>query len=131
MTPMFERITSRSFGDTIRRINASTFATSDSVTEMRLPVGALTLMTNMPASVRGKKDKPISGYRARLATKDAPQATTVSHGRRSARATIASYKPRNDSKRSLNHTLKRSPIRQRFFLLLSSTSTGSSEAGVP
>src|SRR5258708_28193601 len=81
VTPILDTILSRSLSGMIWRINASTLATSLSVTEIREPEGALILMTNMPASVRGKKDKPRRGNRAKLAANEAPQSAIVSHGR--------------------------------------------------
>src|ERR1051326_1339599 len=130
--PMFDTITPSSSGETILRMRSSTFATSASVTEIRRPEGALRLITNMPAWVRGKKDKPTWGKnRAKLTTNVPIHAATVSRGQRSAPPTNQSYIFRKPSNRSLNQTLTRSPIPQWFFLLLSSTSTGISVAGVP
>ena len=59
--PMLETIMPRSSGGTTWRIRFSTLATSFSVTASRVPVGAFRLITNCPASVRGKKERPSSG----------------------------------------------------------------------
>ena len=58
---MFETTILRSFGANDLRIRSSTLATYCSVTSMRVPVGAFTLMVNWPASVRGKKATPSNG----------------------------------------------------------------------
>ena len=60
-TPMFETISSRSRGSTTRLTSASTRFTSAVVTSIRLPDGALTFITNWPASVRGKNATPRNG----------------------------------------------------------------------
>ena len=53
--PMVETIMRKSPDWTILRIRSSTLATYCSVTSIRVPVGAFTLMVNWPASVRGKE----------------------------------------------------------------------------
>ena len=58
---MFDTIRSRSRGSTIDRISASTFATSCALTSIRVPDGDFMLITNWPASVRGKNATPSSG----------------------------------------------------------------------
>src|SRR5215469_10765998 len=128
---MLETIIPSSSGGTTRRIRFSTRATSSSVTEILVPLGALRLITNWPASVRGKNDRPRRGKMARVARNEAAPRNNVNFGHRSAAAAPRSYHFKKDSKRSLNQTLNRSPKRQRFCLLFSSTSTGSSEDGVP
>src|ERR1039458_5623254 len=57
VVPMLETIIPRSCGETTWRMRSSTLATSFSVTLRRVPEGALRLMTNWPASVRGKKER--------------------------------------------------------------------------
>src|ERR1051326_6368582 len=124
---MLDTIMPRSSGGTTARITPSTLATSFSVTARRVPVGALRLITNWPASVRGKKESPSSGNNARQSTRIEPVPASVTAGCRKTTPTSRSYCFRKDSKPSLNHTLKRRPIDKRG----GSTATGSSEDGVP
>ena len=56
---------------------------------MRLPDGDLRLITNWPASVRGKKATPSSGNNNRLATNSPVMATTTRPGRFSDERTVA------------------------------------------
>ena len=65
-----------------KRVNAVTFATSFSVIASRVPEGALRLMTNWPASVRGKNDTPSSGHIARLRTNTTPKPASTRPGMR-------------------------------------------------
>ena len=46
---------------------------------MRVPVGAFTLMTNWPASVRGKKETPMKGYSRKHRQKNIRKPTTTVH----------------------------------------------------
>src|SRR6185312_1624290 len=87
----------------------STFATSFSVIERRVPDGAFRLITNCAASVRGKKESPSNGKIARLAAHAPPIISSMEPGRRSTTPTHLSYTFRNDSNRWLNQTLNRSP----------------------
>src|SRR5262249_32880661 len=80
---MFATTRSRSRGSTISRTSASTRATSCEATSMRVPDGDFMLMTNWPASVRGKKATPRSGYNVRLATTTAMMTPTAGAGARS------------------------------------------------
>ena len=50
------------------RMSSSTLPMYSLVTSRRVPVGALTLITNWPGSVRGKKATPRNGNSARLTT---------------------------------------------------------------
>ena len=61
-------------GATVRLIRSSTLATYCSVTSMRVPVGALRLMVNCPASVRGKKGQPQQGINAEAGYEQEQQA---------------------------------------------------------
>ena len=83
-------INRKSSADTSSRISFSTFATSPSETEIRVPVGALMLITNWPASERGKKERPSLGNSSRLAANAAPHNTRVTAGRRNVNPTALS-----------------------------------------
>src|SRR5258708_9103414 len=80
VAPMLETIRLKSCGEMTSRIKASTRATSPSVTVMREPEGALRLMVNMPASVRGKNERPRRGNRARLEMNNNENAARVNQG---------------------------------------------------
>ena len=59
--PMLETIICKSSLPMTSRMSSSTRATYWLVISRREPVGALTLITNWPGSVRGKKATPSSG----------------------------------------------------------------------
>src|SRR5580700_10571516 len=100
--PMFDTIILKSRGSTICRTRSSTLATYALVDSMRLPVGTFKLIVNCPASVRGKKATPASGYRPRLRRNRTASAATVSPGRPSARRTRRSYASSSLLNRVLN-----------------------------
>ena len=66
-----------SFGRHFLTNDASTFATYPRYSPDRVPVGALRLMTNCPGSVRGKKETPSKGDKARLSEEQDRRPNTV------------------------------------------------------
>ena len=87
---------------------SSSFAASSSVASSLVPDGALKLMTNWPASVRGKNDSPKQRKQQQAQQKDnAEDPTSVACGRSSTFATSRSYRCSKPSKPALNRALNR------------------------
>src|SRR6516164_8563570 len=81
---MFDTTILKSLGSTVWRMMSSILATYSLVTSMRVPVGALRLIVNCPASVCGKNANPSRGYRPRLAANNSSRVPTVTAGQRNA-----------------------------------------------
>jgi hypothetical protein len=79
-TPMFETIVPSSFAGTTCRTIPSTRLMYSLVSSIRVPVGAFTLITNWPASVRGKNETPIKGTNRKLRANAPIIAATVNRG---------------------------------------------------
>ena len=84
-SPASRRCSRRSCPDppaaTTSRISSSTRCTSCDVTSSRVPDGALRLITNWPASVRGKNATPEQRVQQQ-ARRETRRATSPKHGRR-------------------------------------------------
>ena len=92
-TPMLETTSFRSCAGIVWWIACSTRPMSWLVTSTRVPDGALRLITNCRASVRGKNASPSTGHRRKPANETATMPIATARGRSSARRTLASYWP--------------------------------------
>ena len=70
VAPMLETIMPRSSGATTWRTSASTLATSFSVTERRVPVGAFRLITNWPGVGAREEGEPEQGKESQADDED-------------------------------------------------------------